>query len=79
MELELHIVKDPCRDYGKSRKRVFGVEGGSICRAPDSYWVLPDPKCYVSGRHCVIGFPAIVVLALTMWIPAVWNLCLISV
>ena len=58
MELDLQIIKDPCRDFGKQRVRVFGEEGGTIGRAPDCYWLLPDPKRYLSGRHCVVELRA---------------------
>jgi type VI secretion system FHA domain protein len=37
-----------------ARRKVFGVEGGSIGRLPDNDWVLADP--YVSGRHAIIRF-----------------------
>jgi type VI secretion system protein len=30
--------------------------GGSIGRAPDNDWVLPDPERFVSSRHAVITF-----------------------
>jgi len=54
MGLELRIIKDPCRDVPKPRFRSFGEQGGDIGRAPDRYWVLPDPKGYVSAQHCSI-------------------------
>jgi non-specific protein-tyrosine kinase len=56
MSLELRIIKDPCRQVFKPRTRAFGHQGGDIGRAPDSYWVLPDPKGYVSSRHCSVEF-----------------------
>jgi type VI secretion system FHA domain protein len=56
MSLELRIIKDPCRQVFKPRTRAFGQHGGDIGRAPDSYWVLPDPKGYVSSRHCTVEF-----------------------
>src|SRR6478735_9776194 len=56
MALELMIVADPCRGLAKHRSRVFGVQGGSIGRSPDSYWVLPDPNFYVSAHHCEVEF-----------------------
>ncbi len=54
MELDLQIIKDPCRDVGKHSIRVFGEKGGVIGRALDSFWLLPDPKRYVSGHHCTV-------------------------
>jgi non-specific protein-tyrosine kinase len=56
MSLELRIIKDPCRQVFKPRTRAFGQQGGDIGRAPESYWVLPDPKGYVSSRHCSVEF-----------------------
>jgi predicted component of type VI protein secretion system len=56
MELEIQIVRDPCQDQAKQRLRVFGETGGTIGRAPDSYWTLPDPKNYVSGHHCDVEY-----------------------
>jgi Mrp family chromosome partitioning ATPase/pSer/pThr/pTyr-binding forkhead associated (FHA) protein len=56
MALELLILKDPCREISKHRVRAFGEHGGEIGRAPDSFWVLPDPKGYVSSHHCSITY-----------------------
>jgi receptor protein-tyrosine kinase len=56
MELEIQIVRDPCRDLSKQRLRVFGETGGTIGRAPDADWALPDPKSYVSGHHCDVEY-----------------------
>jgi type VI secretion system FHA domain protein len=36
------------------RSHVFAQEGGSIGRAPDTAWVLPDSK--LSRWHAIIGF-----------------------
>ena len=54
MELDLQIIKDPYRNLSKQLIRVFSDEGGTVGRAADSYWLLPDPKNYLSGRHCMI-------------------------
>ena len=54
MELILQIVTDPAYTVSKQMLRVFGPSGGTIGRALDNYWVIPDPKHYVSARHCVI-------------------------
>jgi len=56
MELEIQIVRDPCHELAKPRLRVFNKSGGIIGRSPDNYWSLPDPKCYVSGRHCEVEY-----------------------
>ena len=56
MELGLRIIKDPYAGLPKQRARVFNESGGYVGRAADSYWLLPDPKCYLSGHHCKILF-----------------------
>jgi exopolysaccharide/PEP-CTERM locus tyrosine autokinase len=56
MELELRIIRDPYSALPKQRVRVFSESGGDVGRAADSYWLLPDPKCYLSGHHCTILF-----------------------
>lgn len=56
MALELKIVRDPCRELVKHKSRLFGAEGGTIGRAPDAFWVLPDPKRYLSAYHCGVEF-----------------------
>jgi receptor protein-tyrosine kinase len=56
MELELGIVREPISGDPRQRLRVFGESGGTIGRSPDNYWVLPDPKCYLSAHHCEILF-----------------------
>jgi type VI secretion system FHA domain protein len=54
MAIKLRVISDQYRDLGDRRSRVFGVNGGSIGRAPDNDWVLPDQKRLVSGHHCDI-------------------------
>jgi exopolysaccharide/PEP-CTERM locus tyrosine autokinase len=54
MELILQIVRDPAYTVSKQMLRVFGESGGTIGRSLHCHWVLPDPKCYVSGNHCAI-------------------------
>jgi exopolysaccharide/PEP-CTERM locus tyrosine autokinase len=56
MEIELRIIRDPYAELPKQRVRVFGESGGQVGRSADSYWQLPDPKCYLSGHHCKILF-----------------------
>jgi type VI secretion system FHA domain protein len=41
-----------------ARERVFAACGGTIGRAPDNDWILPDERRYVSSRHAVIDFQA---------------------
>ncbi|MFO1407030.1 MAG: type VI secretion system-associated FHA domain protein TagH [Steroidobacteraceae bacterium] len=56
MAIKLRVISDQYRDLGENRARVFGVNGGSIGRAPDNDWVLPDQKRLVSGHHCDIEY-----------------------
>ena len=43
MAIKLRVISDQYRELGENRSRVFGVNGGTIGRAPDNDWVLPDP------------------------------------
>jgi type VI secretion system FHA domain protein len=54
MILTLEVKGPQASALGVARRKVFGVEGGSIGRLPDNDWVLADP--YVSGRHAIIRF-----------------------
>jgi type VI secretion system protein len=56
MAIKLRIISDQYRDLGDQRSRVFGVNGGTIGRAPDNDWVLPDSKRVLSGHHCEIEY-----------------------
>jgi type VI secretion system FHA domain protein len=56
MAIKLRVVSDHHHRLGETRSRVFGVNGGTIGRAPDCDWVLPDPKRLVSGHHCEIEY-----------------------
>jgi type VI secretion system protein len=56
MAIKLRVISDQYRELGEHRSRVFGVNGGSIGRAPDNDWVLPDSKRLVSGHHCDIEY-----------------------
>jgi type VI secretion system protein len=56
MAIKLRVISDQYRELGENRSRVFGVNGGSIGRAPDNDWVLPDQKRLVSGHHCDIEY-----------------------
>jgi type VI secretion system protein len=56
MAIKLRVISDHYRALGEQRSRVFGVNGGSIGRAPDNDWVLPDPGRVVSGHHCEIEY-----------------------
>jgi type VI secretion system protein len=56
MAIKLRVISDQHRDLGEQRSRIFGVNGGSIGRAPDNDWILPDSKRIVSGHHCEIEY-----------------------
>ncbi len=56
MALRLDIVSDQRQRLGGRASIVFGVAGGSIGRAADNDWVLPDPQRYLSGHHARIHF-----------------------
>jgi len=56
MAIKLRVISDHYRELGEQRSRVFGVNGGTIGRAPDNDWVLPDPRRIVSGHHCDIVY-----------------------
>ena len=56
MPLTLKIVSKQRHILGADSTRVFSVHGGSIGRAPDNDWVLPDPDRYISGHHAAIDY-----------------------
>lgn len=51
MALRLRVVSNQAKALGNAGSRVFGVHGGTIGRAGDNDWVLPDPDRYISGKH----------------------------
>lgn len=55
MAIKLRVISENHRDLGE-RSRVFGVNGGSVGRAPDNDWVLPDTRRVVSGHHFVVQY-----------------------
>jgi type VI secretion system protein len=56
MALKLRVISEHYRELGENRSRVFGVNGGTVGRAPDNDWVLPDARRVVSGHHCVVQY-----------------------
>ena len=56
MPLTLKIVSKQKHILGADSVRVFSVQGGTIGRASDNDWVLPDPDRYISGHHASIDF-----------------------
>ncbi len=58
MALRISIVSEHAIRMGAKATKVFGVHGGSIGRATDNEWILPDPERYLSGKHARIEFRA---------------------
>ncbi len=56
MPLTLKITSSQKDILGPDNIRVFSVHGGSIGRAADNDWVLPDPERYLSSHHAVIDY-----------------------
>ena len=56
MPLTLRITSAEKNILGPDSTRVFGVHGGSIGRAPDNEWALPDPRHYLSAHHAIIDY-----------------------
>jgi type VI secretion system protein len=58
MALRLRVVSEHSTRLGAKSTKVFGVHGGTIGRATDNEWILPDPERYLSGKHARIDFRA---------------------
>jgi len=58
MALRLRVVSEHSTRLGTLATKVFGVHGGSIGRATDNEWILPDPERYLSGKHVRVDFRA---------------------
>lgn len=56
MALRLSVISDQRDRLGDRSSIVFGVTGGSIGRALDNDWVLPDALRYLSGHHARVHF-----------------------
>ena len=56
MALRLDIISDQRQRLGGRSGIVLGVAGGSVGRAADNDWVLPDPQRYLSGHHARVHF-----------------------
>jgi type VI secretion system protein len=56
MAIKLRVISEQYRELGDNRSRVFGVNGGTVGRAHDNDWVLPDPKRVVSGHHFEVTY-----------------------
>jgi len=58
MALRLSIVSDQICRLGQRGIKVFGEHGGTIGRAAENEWILPDPERYLSGKHARVEFRA---------------------
>ncbi|HXA37169.1 MAG TPA: type VI secretion system-associated FHA domain protein TagH [Steroidobacteraceae bacterium] len=58
MALRLRVVSEHAIGLGEQATKVFGVHGGTIGRATDNEWILPDPERYLSGKHARVDFRA---------------------
>lgn len=56
MALTLKIVSEHSDLVGDDQVREFHEEGGTIGRALNNDWILPDPDRYISGRHATIDY-----------------------
>jgi type VI secretion system protein len=56
MALRLRVISNQRRLLGDRSTVSFGADGGTIGRAADNDWVLPDPERYVSAHHARIHF-----------------------
>jgi len=56
MAVRLEVVSNQRQALGALSSIVLGVSGGSIGRALDNDWPLPDPRRYLSGHHARIHF-----------------------
>lgn len=56
MPLTLRIISKQKDLLGADSTKVFSVHGGTIGRAPDNDWILPDPDRYVSAHHAIIDY-----------------------
>ena len=55
MTVRLRVISGQRRQLSGRDSAEFGPDGGSIGRAADNDWVLPDPHRYVSARHARIS------------------------
>ncbi len=56
MALQLEITSDHKKLLGDDYIREFTTSGGTIGRALENDWILPDPERFISGRHATIDF-----------------------
>ena len=56
MALKLTVLSEQHASLGSRECIVIGVGGGTIGRAHDNDWVLPDPDRYLSAHHARVKF-----------------------
>jgi type VI secretion system FHA domain protein len=56
MALRLTIISEQAGELGELASVVIGKEGGTIGRAGDNRWVLPDRLRYISSHHARISY-----------------------
>jgi predicted component of type VI protein secretion system len=56
MPLTVEIVSEHRDLVGDDCVREYHEEGGTIGRALENDWILPDPDRYISGRHATIDY-----------------------
>ena len=56
MPLILKITSEHADLVGDDAEREFHKAGGTIGRALQNDWILPDPDRYISGRHATIDY-----------------------
>jgi len=56
MALKLTVLSEQHASLGSRQCIVIGVGGGTIGRAHDNDWVLPDPHRYLSAHHARVKF-----------------------
>ncbi len=54
--LTLRVTSHQHQALGPDSVKVFDEQGGTIGRARNNDWVLPDPERFVSGRHAAITY-----------------------
>jgi type VI secretion system FHA domain protein len=58
MPLKLRVISDHYKSLGPRRSQLFGVTGGTVGRASNNDWVLPDTNNFVSSHHAKVIFRA---------------------
>ncbi len=56
MALQLEIVSENKDLLGEDGTRLFREDGGTIGRALENDWILPDPERFISARHAAIDY-----------------------